>query len=118
MEYALLLRDQLLLVERTVWLRRQWRAVRRRAHAHELWTKPARRFRSLLKEELMIFIALAVMVLIISIFMFVQKVRLKSKMEDGLGRKVKNSELTSLSAWMDVPSSQGSGGSSQKPNSR
>jgi hypothetical protein len=53
----------------------------------------------------MIFIALGVLVLIISIFMFVQKVRLKSKMEGGLGRRVKDSELTSLSAWMDASAS-------------
>ena len=52
----------------------------------------------------MIFIALGVMVLIITIFMFVQKIRLKAKMQGGLGRRVKDSELTSLNAWMDVPS--------------
>ena len=50
----------------------------------------------------MIFIVLVLFVLIITIFMFVQKIRLKSKMEAGLGRKVKDNELTSLSAWMDT----------------
>ena len=50
----------------------------------------------------MIFIALGLMVLIITIVMFVQKVRLKAKMQDGLGRRVKDSELTSLNAWMDA----------------
>ncbi|HYW73944.1 MAG TPA: hypothetical protein VE961_23170 [Pyrinomonadaceae bacterium] len=50
----------------------------------------------------MIFIALGLMILIITTFMFVQKIRLKSKMQGGLGRKVKDSELTSLNAWMDA----------------
>ena len=54
----------------------------------------------------MIFIALAILVLLITIFMFVQKVVLKGRMERGLGRKVKASELTSLNAWMDASPNQ------------
>jgi hypothetical protein len=54
----------------------------------------------------MIFIIIALVLFIIGIGMFLQKVRLKSKMEGGLGRKVKDSELTSLSAWMDASSSK------------
>ena len=50
----------------------------------------------------MIFIFLGLLVLLITIAMFLQKLRLKSKMEGGLGRKVKDTELTSLSAWMDA----------------
>jgi hypothetical protein len=52
----------------------------------------------------MIFIVLAVLLILITVFMFFQKVRLKSKMEGGLGRKVKDSELTSLNAWMNASS--------------
>jgi hypothetical protein len=55
----------------------------------------------------MIFIALGIMVLIITVALFVQKVRLKGRMERGLGRKVKNNELTSINAWMDAGSSEG-----------
>lgn len=55
----------------------------------------------------MIFIILAAMVVIISIYLFVQKVILKGRMERGLGRKVDDRELTSLSAWMNAsPSSK------------
>jgi hypothetical protein len=65
----------------------------------------------------MIFILIALVLLIIAIGMFAQKIRLKSKMEGGLGRKVKDSELTSLSAWMDASSSQNSrAGKSQNQN--
>jgi hypothetical protein len=69
-------------------------------------TLPARRFQSISQEENMIFIIIALVLFIIGIGMFLQKVRLKSKMEGGLGRKVKDSELTSLSAWMDASSSK------------
>ena len=37
-----------------------------------------------------------------SISAWVLKVRLKKKMERGLGRKVDESEMTSISSWMKV----------------
>ncbi len=48
----------------------------------------------------MIFIVLAALVILISIVMFIQKVVLKGRMARGLGRKVNDRELTSLTAWM------------------
>jgi hypothetical protein len=38
-----------------------------------------------------------------SISAWVLKIRLKKKMERGLGRKVDESEMTSISSWMKVP---------------
>lgn len=58
----------------------------------------------------MIFIALAVLVLLITIIMFPQRVRLKAEMERGLEPTVKNNELTSLSAWMDAAPNQNTRG--------
>jgi hypothetical protein len=42
-----------------------------------------------------------------AIFMFIHKVVMKRKMERQLGRKVQDRELTSISAWMEPPSSSG-----------
>ena len=39
--------------------------------------------------------------LIVAVFMFIHKVIWKRTMEKKLGRKVKDRELTSISAWMD-----------------
>lgn len=38
-----------------------------------------------------------------SVTAWILKVRLKKKMEKGLGRKVDEGELTSISSWMKVP---------------
>jgi hypothetical protein len=40
------------------------------------------------------------LVVVITIILFVQKVVMKSRLERGLGRGVKDHELTSLNAWM------------------
>ena len=45
----------------------------------------------------------AAIVIVTSIAAWVLKVRLKRRMEKGLGRKVDDSELTSISTWMKVP---------------
>ena len=50
----------------------------------------------------MIFISLGLLVLITTIYLFAQKVVLKGRMQRGLGRKVKDNELTSINAWMDA----------------
>lgn len=49
------------------------------------------------------YLTLLIVIIGTSISAWVLKVRLKRKMEQGLGRKVDDSELTSISAWMKVP---------------
>lgn len=44
---------------------------------------------------------LALFFIIVGIFMFVHKLVYKNRMQQQLGRKVDDRELTSLSAWMD-----------------
>ena len=44
---------------------------------------------------------LALFFIVVAIFMFVHKLVYKNRMEQQLGRKVDDRELTSLSAWMD-----------------
>ena len=39
----------------------------------------------------------------LSISSWLSKVKLRRRMEQGLGRKVDDSELTSVAAWMKVP---------------
>lgn len=45
---------------------------------------------------------LIALIIIISLFLFVQKVIFKRRLQRGLGRKVADHELTSLNAWMDA----------------
>ena len=40
--------------------------------------------------------------IILGIVLFIRKLALKGNLERGLGRKVKDSDLTSLTAWMDA----------------
>ena len=42
------------------------------------------------------------MVVVTTLTLFIQKVVRKSRLERGLGRAVKDHELTSLSAWMEA----------------
>lgn len=49
------------------------------------------------------YLILLIVIIGSSISAWVLKMRLKRKMERGLGRKVDDSELTSISAWMKVP---------------
>ena len=44
---------------------------------------------------------LALFFIIVGIFMFVHKLVYKNRMQQKLGRKVDDRELTSFSAWMD-----------------
>ena len=46
--------------------------------------------------------------LIVGLFMFIHKVIYKRRMENSLGRRVEDRELTSLSAWMDQNKKPGS----------
>lgn len=48
----------------------------------------------------MLFVLIA-LVVIITIFMFIHKLVYKKGLENRLGRKVKDRELTSISAWME-----------------
>lgn len=41
--------------------------------------------------------------ILIAILMFVHKLVFKGRMQRQLGRKVKDRELTSISAWMETP---------------
>lgn len=50
---------------------------------------------------------IAALFIVIAIFMFIQKVILKRRLEQGLGRRVKDSELTSINAWMATDSKGG-----------
>ena len=45
---------------------------------------------------------LLIVVPLIVIGLFIQRVVMKSRLERGLGRQVKDHELTSLSAWMEA----------------
>jgi hypothetical protein len=42
------------------------------------------------------------LVVVTTLVLFVQKVVMKNRLERGLGRQVKEHELTSLSAWMEA----------------
>ena len=46
---------------------------------------------------------LVVIVVGVIVSSWLLKIRLRQKMEEGLGRKVTDRELTSLTAWMKVP---------------
>jgi hypothetical protein len=52
----------------------------------------------------MFLLLFAALILLGSIVIFIRKVILKGQLEKGLGRRVKDNELTSISAWMDVDS--------------
>jgi hypothetical protein len=45
---------------------------------------------------------IAVVLLISGFLLWVRKIVLKRRMEKGLGRKVKDSELTSITEWMEA----------------
>lgn len=45
---------------------------------------------------------LIALVALITLVLFVQKVIMKSRLERGLGRQVKDHELTSLKSWMQT----------------
>ena len=51
--------------------------------------------------------------LIIAVLMFIHKLVMKHRMEKTLGRKVMDRELTSLTAWMEVPHN-----TNQKPSDK
>ena len=48
---------------------------------------------------LLIIVALFI---VIAIFLFIQKLVYKGRLEKGLGRKVQDRELTSISSWMNA----------------
>ncbi len=56
----------------------------------------------------MLLIIFAVFILI-AILLFIQKLVYKGRLERGLGRKVTDRELTSISSWMDASPSGGEG---------
>ena len=39
--------------------------------------------------------------IIVTVYLFFQKIYYKRKLERGLGREVKDNELTSLTSWME-----------------
>lgn len=52
----------------------------------------------------MFIIILATILILGAVGMFIRKLILKGRLEQGLGRRVKDNELTSITAWMDMDS--------------
>ena len=48
-------------------------------------------------------IAFIIFAIVSSIAIWIQKIRMKKRMEKGLSRKVSDVELTSFAAWMKMP---------------
>jgi hypothetical protein len=50
----------------------------------------------------MVILIVIAVVLLSSLVLFIQKVTLKRRLGEGLGRQVKDHEITSITAWMDA----------------
>lgn len=50
----------------------------------------------------MTIIVLAIVVALITLILFIQKVVMKKRLSRGLGRKASDRELTSLTSWMNA----------------
>jgi hypothetical protein len=69
----------------------------KRAHAVKYYLRPERK-----GESVKMLLIIAVVLLISGFLLWVRKIILKRRMEKGLGRKVKDSELTSITGWMEA----------------
>jgi hypothetical protein len=59
----------------------------------------------------------ATFIILGSVWVFIRKVILKGRLEKGLGRRVRDNELTSITAWMDVDS-KAAASSARQPGKR